>query len=83
MLEDRGLSVECRIIPVKEIRRLFETGTPQGRTIFDHSWVEEFYLNAIEHAQMQIAEIQIQTSGYGEKHRETRRKAEEIARWRI
>ena len=44
MLKERELDVECIVIAPKEARRIFERGTSQGRTIFDHQWVEQYYL---------------------------------------
>ena len=79
---DRGVNVECIVIDPKQPERVFDRGTPQGRTIFDHSWVEQYYLNAIERACAEIDRLQQQASGYGEAHRETRRRAEEMAKWR-
>ena len=52
-----------------------------GRTIFDHGWVERFYAAAIERAADTIDHLQREASGFGEAHRETARQAEEIARW--
>jgi hypothetical protein len=79
--KQRGLDVEVVTLPphhVDDVRRL---GTSQGRTIFDHMWVEQFYMNAVERAQHDIDYLEQQLSGYGEPHRETRRCAEELARW--
>lgn len=80
---DRGVSVECIVIEPKTPERVFERGTPEGRTIFDHSWVEQFYIQAIDNAARAIDHLERQASGYGEAHRETSRKAEELAKWRI
>lgn len=80
---ERGVNVECVVIEPKMPERVFERGTPEGRTIFDHSWVEQRYLEVIERAQQEIDHLERQASGYGEAHRETKRKAEELARWRI
>lgn len=78
---ERCVEVECIVIDPKQPERLFERGTSQGRTIFDHSWVEQYYLLVIERAKNEIDEFERQASGYGEAHRETRRRAEELAKW--
>lgn len=78
---ERGVKVECIVIDPKTPERLFERGTSQGRTLFDHSWVEQYYLNSISRAQDEIDHFEQQLSGYGEKHRETKRRAEELAKW--
>ena len=80
---ERGVNVECVVVEPRTPERVFERGTPEGRTIFDHSWVEQRYLEAIERTQHEIDHLERQASGYGEAHRETRRKAEELAKWRI
>lgn len=77
LFRDRGVVVECVIIPVDQPDRVFERGTPKGRTIFDHRWVEEFYTSAIDRAASAIDHFERQSSGYGEAHREARRQAEE------
>lgn len=79
----RGVNVECITVDPKQAERIFEHGTSQGRTLFDHSWVELYYLSAIERAGAEIDHLQQQASGYGELHRETRRRAEEIAKWAV
>jgi len=78
---ERGVQVECRVVNPKTPDRIFEMGTPQGRTIFDHSWVEQRYMMAIAYTMREIDHLEREASGYGEAHRETARKAEEIAKW--
>jgi hypothetical protein len=81
---ERGVKVECIVIDPKKPGDVFKRGTPEGRTLFDHSWVEQYYVNAIEFAKNDIDRLQQQTSCYGEAHRETRRRAEEeLAKWNI
>jgi hypothetical protein len=80
---ERGVNIECIVIDPKNSHRLMERGTSQGRTIFDHTWVEKFYLHTLEQCQKEIDRLQQQASGHGAQHRETRRKAEEISKWNI
>lgn len=80
---ERGVEIECVVIDPRTPERLFERGTSQGRTLFDHSWVEQYYVAAIERASSDIDHFERQFSGYGEAHRETRRRAEEMAKWHI
>lgn len=80
---ERRVNVDCIVIDPKYPERLFERGTSQGRTMFDHSWVEQYYLAAISRANSDIDHLEKQASGYGEAHRETHRRAEEIAKWRF
>jgi len=80
---ERGVKVDCVVVDPKTPQRVFERGTPTGRTIFDNSWIELKYLEAIERTQQGIDHLEREASGYGAAHRETRRQAEEIAKWRI
>lgn len=82
LCKERDVQVECVVVAPETPERVFELGTPPGRTLFDHSWVEQRYLVAIERVGNEIDYIEKQASGYGEAHRETRRCAEEIAKWR-
>jgi hypothetical protein len=77
---ERGVTVECivRGIDDQALR-----GTAQGRSIFDHRWVEEFYKASIIRAQREIDAMEQMDSGYGAPHRETRRKALELSKWRF
>lgn len=78
---ERGVQVGCVVIDPRTPERVFERGTPKGRTIFDHSWVEQFYALAIERACCDIDHLERQASGFGAAHTETRRQAEEMAKW--
>lgn len=80
---ERGVKVECIVSDPKTPQRLFERGTPQGRTIFDHSWVEQYYLDILEGHEKELDHLTTQLSGYGEAHRETKRRAEELAKWQV
>ena len=83
LCKERGVDVECIVIPTKKPEKFFERGTSTGRTIFDHSWIEGYYLDALKRAEKEIDHFERKSSGYGELHRETRRKAIEINKWRI
>jgi hypothetical protein len=78
---DRGVKVDCVVIPPRNPGRVFDRGTPEGRTIFDHAWVEQYYQMAIERAGREIDELQREASGFGEAHRKTHRAAIEFAKW--
>lgn len=70
----RAHGVDVRVVRPDQPGRLFDMGTPTGRTLFEHTWVEQFYTRAIDAAAREIDELQTQASGYGEAHRETRRR---------
>lgn len=81
LCQERRLTVELMVVDPKNPDMVFSKGRPQGRTIFDHSWVEQYYLLAIEAAALQIDHLQRQSSGHGTAHYETKAAAREIARW--
>lgn len=72
---------EFVVVDPDRAEQVFERGTAVGRTIFDHTWVEDYYMRAIERATRDIDHLQRQASGAGMAHLETRRRAEELARW--
>jgi glutamine cyclotransferase len=81
MCRDRGLQVTVITLPIRDAHRIFERGTSQGRTIFDHTWVERYYMAAVERAQDEIDQLQREASGWGAAHEKTRAQAREMARW--
>lgn len=66
---------------VNEALELFRLGTPKGRTIFDHAWVEAYYLAQLEDAAEVIDRVQREASFPGMAHVETRLAAKELHRW--
>lgn len=83
LIKERGIDVECIVVNPGDpigIPRL-STSPDDGRTILDHTWVERYYEAGIKRLARNIDNIQEGLSGYGAKHRETKRAAEEIARW--
>lgn len=83
LCRERSLAVDFMVVDPKRPDMVFSKGSHQGRTIFDHSWVEQYYLLAIESAQSQIDQLQRQSSGHGTAHFETAAAAREIARWDV
>ena len=81
LLAERGLKVAVLVVNPDNPGRLFEVGTSEGRTIFDHSWVEQYYQQALERASSGLDHLQRESSGFGTAHYETRRRYEEMARW--
>lgn len=80
---DRGVSVVTRVIDPKRRSAIFEhVFTADGRMIFDHSFVEDYFRQLIIDGSNHLEKIQREASGDGEAHRDTRRKAEEISRWK-
>lgn len=85
LCKERGVEVECIVVNPDHPHRLLNRGSVkgEGRNIFDHSWIEQFYKNAISDAQRMIQRLETETSGYGAAHRETRYKAKEMAKWQL
>ena len=81
LVKERELKVEVRCIPVPEAHRLAELSTSKGRTLFEHTWLEKFYLQNIESASEYLDGLQQRLSGWGEAHEKTKRQAEELMRW--
>jgi len=83
LLREHEKDIECIVVNPQNYGRLLERRTNQGRTIFDHSWVEEYYQMAIVRCEKDIDFFQREMSGFGEAHRETRRAAAEFAKWQV
>ena len=84
LLQSRGIKgVECIVVNPRTPHDLMGRGTAQGRLIFDHGWVEEFYSRALEQATAEVGQLQRMCSGYGEAHEKTKHQAMDIARWRL
>jgi hypothetical protein len=83
LCKDRGIDIAVTVADPVDPSTLFMTGTPRGagRTVFDHGWVEEFYLRRIKQARLDIDKLQAMISGSGEPHRTTKIQAQERAKW--
>ncbi|SET76632.1 hypothetical protein [Pseudomonas graminis] len=81
MFRERNVGAEAIAVDPNTPQRIFERGTPEGRTIFDESWVEQYYLRALEAAAKDIDHLQREASGYGAAHIETRLAAREAGKW--
>jgi hypothetical protein len=79
LLKQRGVNVSVAVIDPLNPYKLFELRTAQGRTIFDHTWVEMRYQKAISDAADQMTEMEGRLSGYDWRHRETQEKAKHYA----
>ena len=79
---ERGLKVDFVILPVGEPQVILYKTTSTGRTVFDHTWLEEYYRKGVLQLQSAVDFAQREASGYGAAHYETKRQAMEIAKWR-
>lgn len=79
----RGFEIETVVIDPKQPERVFDRRPTRGRFVFDHSLVEQYYLEALENAGNEISHFQKQCSGFGQVDIETRCKAVELKKWDI
>ena len=80
-LEGRGLKVDILAIPPATPEQLYRHATSQGRTIFDHQWLEDYYNITLVSIVKSLDNMQRDLSGLGTAHAETQRGYEEMAKW--
>lgn len=81
LCKEWNLDVHCFVVDPRTPQEVFSIGTAQGRMIFDHRWVEQFYELQLEACTETIDKLQRQTSGFGAAHIETQLRARELAKW--
>lgn len=72
LCKELGVTIEAMVIDPKTPLKIFDRGTPTGRAIFDHNWLEEFYLNTINNCRLEIDHLQRESSNFGMAHVETK-----------
>lgn len=80
LCKEQDKEVVCIVIDPKNTHAIFDRGPSQGRTIFDHTWVEQFYVHRLEACQKDLAYLERESSWRGEAHRETQRTAKKHQR---
>ena len=83
LCRERKLNVQVLVCLPHSYQDLFRQGTPQGRTVLDHSWVEQLFLDNLESTATHIDKLQTELSGYGEAHRETARQYRQPGLWHL
>lgn len=84
MLEELGIEkVNLVVVSIDRPQDLFEKPPSEGRTLFDHTWLEMFYTKQLHEISCYIDKLQRESSGFGMAHVETKLVAREIAKWRI
>lgn len=58
----RGVNVECRVCDPSDPHSLRERGRAEGRTIFDHAWVEMCYAHAVDSLSLALDDLARETS---------------------
>ncbi|WP_288081619.1 hypothetical protein [Pseudomonas sp.] len=81
MFRERKVGAQVIAIDPDMPERISERGTPKGRTIFDESWIEQYYIHVLEAAAKEIDRFQPEASGIGAAHVETREAGREAGRW--
>lgn len=79
LCKERGLEVETVVCNPEDISSLFGKGSVsgEGRLIFDHVWVEQYYIYTIQQAMLGIDHLQREIGGFGEAHHRTIREAKD------
>lgn len=83
LCSERNIKVTCIINSAKMPNRIFELvrGKLQGRLFFDHTWVEQYYLNSIEQAQKDIDTLQRYLNNGDDQASETAYRQAHLQRW--
>jgi len=81
-MEGRGLKVDILAVDPATPEKLYRHPKSQGRTIFDHQWLEDYYNISLRSIAKSLGNMQKELSGFGTAHAETQRGYEEMAKWR-
>lgn len=79
--KEYGLKVDFIVIDPRKPEDCFKHPTSKGRTVFEHTWVEQFYQEALDKAARDIDNLQTGSSGWGTPHIKTKMQAEQMRRW--
>lgn len=80
--KEMGVEIQTLVCDPRRLEKIFEgRGTLQGQLVFDHSWLEEYYLIAMEDAYKSIERLREDMGGFDERHVKTRIQAMEISKW--
>ena len=84
LCKERGVEITTMVVDPLHPDQVYERGYVggDGRCVFDHSWVEQYYLNAIKNAHREIDRFQRELSGTGMSHTETTLQADPGLHWR-
>lgn len=83
LARERGKDLSWSVVNPRDPRDIFNHPSSKGRTHFDHSWLEMFYSHRIQQMTDEVRDLQDQSSGFGEPHRETREAAQMISKFRV
>lgn len=84
LLHDAGKTdVDCIAVEPRPdcLDHLFSRGPSRGRTVFDHSWVEKWYLRAIRNTQVELQNLANDVSNRGMPPIVSERARQERQKW--
>ena len=67
LCRERGVEIRTSVLAGSTPEQVYQSGTPRGRTIFDHTWVEQMYMAAISEVDERISKVQREASKYTAK----------------
>ena len=65
LCRERGVNVHCVVIDPNNLHCIFGIARSNGKTMFDHAWLEAYYLLALKRAESDIAIVEAKSSGDG------------------
>lgn len=84
LCRERGFEIDRIVCEPSHLDRLFQHGPrprENTRTIFDHTWIEQFYLNAITNAAADIDDMQRKLTGESVENLTTETAFNAHAKW--
>lgn len=62
-IKELGLKVDCVAVPTNNLSKLYERPRSSRRTLFDHGWLEKYYMESIQISIDNLTQLQQQVSG--------------------
>lgn len=81
LCQERGINITYMVVDPRNISDAFKRGPSKGRFIFDHSWVEVYYLHHNENLRRELDAVAQQLSSDKEPRKKTRRQNLENSKW--
>jgi hypothetical protein len=83
LCKEKGIIINTAIVNPEKPNQVYDVVRDnKGRTVFDHSWVEQYYMNALKIASCHIDNLQNVNSCLGMPIVETERQIMEMQKWR-
>jgi len=81
--KEKNIHVECVGIDHRDIERLSHLKRSHGRTVFDHDWLEKYYLYKLECAANAIDRFENELSHRKDEHEENTYRDIALYKWMI